>query len=257
MDRVAEGTYVELDNSQGIVSVVVLAEVGLHGSDTDGSHTLDLAVLAEEPKSQVDIVDRAVHEDSTGELGVRNEEATWVELVASLGAEDRWCTDIAIGCALVSIAVGGVEATREAANNFLVGEFLDGGVVGVDNRLGLLGEQDVNLGCFGIEKSSRRGKWLRKITHNLRAGTDRLLAKNVETTLNGLDGLLRMDGGSASNDNGLESLLLLQHLFIVLVDANISKFCLGGIQLSLDGRADSDQLGARGKIGEVASMAHS
>jgi hypothetical protein len=235
----------------------VLAEVGLHGSDTDGSHALDLAVLAEEPKSQVDIVDRAVHKYSTGELGVRNEEATWIELVASLGAEDRWCTDITVGCALVSIAVGGVEATREAANDFLVGEFLDGGVIGVDDRLGLLRERDVNLACLGVKKSSRRRNWLGKRTHNLRAGTDRLLAKNVETTLNGLDGLLRVDGGSASNDNGLESLLLLQHLSIVLVDANISKFRLRGIQLSLHRRADSDQLGARGEIGEVASMAHS
>lgn len=162
MDRVAEGTYVELDNPQSIVSVVVLAEVRLHGSDTDSCHALDLAVLAEEPKSQVDIVDRAVHKDSTGELSVRDEEATWVEFVASLGAEDRWCTNIAVGCASVSIAVGGIEATREAANDFLVGEFLDGGVVGVDNRLGLFRKQDINLACPGKEKSSRRGKWLGK-----------------------------------------------------------------------------------------------
>jgi hypothetical protein len=50
VDWLVGETYVELDNSQGIVSVIVLAEVGLHGSDTDSSHALDLAVFAEEPK---------------------------------------------------------------------------------------------------------------------------------------------------------------------------------------------------------------
>jgi hypothetical protein len=37
----------------------------------------------------------------------------------------------------VSVAVGGVEATAEAADDFLGGELFDRGVVGVDDGLGL------------------------------------------------------------------------------------------------------------------------
>lgn len=79
---------VELDDTESVVTVVVLAQIRLHGGDTNSCDALDLDVLAEEPKSQVNIVDGAVDEDTTGEFGVGNEETTWVELVTSLGAED-------------------------------------------------------------------------------------------------------------------------------------------------------------------------
>lgn len=111
----------------------MFSEIRLHGSNTDRSHTLNLAVLAEEPKSEINIVDRAVDKDSTREFGVRDEETTWIQLVAGLRPEDGWSTDIAISHASMSIAVGCVEAAREAANDLLVREFLDGGIVGVDD----------------------------------------------------------------------------------------------------------------------------
>ena len=115
----------------------MLAEIGLHGSNTNCSHALHLAVFAEEPKSKVDVVDRAVDEDTTGEFSVGNEEPTGVELVAGLRAEDRWSTDVTVDGATVSIAIGGIEATGETADDFLVGEFLDRGIIGVDDGLRL------------------------------------------------------------------------------------------------------------------------
>ena len=93
----------------------------------------------------------------------------------------------------MGIAVGSIETTREATNDLLVGEFLDRGSIGVDDGLRL------NEKILLVSESWRK---LRH-THNLRAGTDGLLAKNVETTLNGLDRLFGVDGSSAGNDNGL------------------------------------------------------
>lgn len=44
-------TYVEFNDSQSVVSVIMFAEIRLDGGNSDSSHTLNLAVLTEEPKS--------------------------------------------------------------------------------------------------------------------------------------------------------------------------------------------------------------
>lgn len=114
--KVRDLAVVELHQADRVVAVVVLAQVRLDGGDAHGGHGLDLAVLAEEPEREVDVVDRAVDEDPAGELRVRDEEAGRVELVAGLAAHhgrraDRPGLHFAEG-----VAVGGVEAPREPAH---------------------------------------------------------------------------------------------------------------------------------------------
>lgn len=75
-------------------------------------------------------------------------------------------------------------------------------------------------------------------------------------TLNGLDRLLGVYGRRAGNNNSLQTLLLIQHLVVALVGAHVRELLLRGIQLGLDGRADGDELGARGEGCEVAGVAH-
>lgn len=83
----------------------MLAQIRLHGCDTNGCDTLDLGLLAEEPQGQINIVDRAVNKDTTRELGIGHEEPTGIQLVTGLGSENRWDTNVA-GChAAVGIAV--------------------------------------------------------------------------------------------------------------------------------------------------------
>lgn len=115
----------------------MLAQIRLHSGNTNSSHALDLGLLTEEPQRKIDIVDTAVDEDAARELGVGDEETTGVQLVAGLRSEDGGCADVAGGHASVGVAVGGVESTTEAADDFLGGELFDGGVVGVDDGLGL------------------------------------------------------------------------------------------------------------------------
>jgi hypothetical protein len=91
--------------------------------------------LAEKPERQVNVVDVAVDENPAAELGVRDEEAGRVELVAGLRAEDGGPPDGAVGDAREGVAVGGVEAAGEAAEDLEVG--LCAG--GVEDGLGLGG----------------------------------------------------------------------------------------------------------------------
>lgn len=83
-------------------------------------------------------MDGAVDEDTTGELGVFDEETRGVELVAGLGAEDAGGADQAVVHLVEGVTVGGVEAAGETAHDFLVGELLNGFIFGVDDGLGLL-----------------------------------------------------------------------------------------------------------------------
>lgn len=92
--------------------------------------------------------------------------------------------------------------------------------------------------------------------YNLRTGTKRLLTENMVPTLNGLDSLLGMHSRRTSNNNSLQALLLIQHLVVVLVRAHARELLLRGVELGLHGRADGDELGARGEGCEVAGMAH-
>lgn len=77
-------THVELNNTQRVIAIIMLAQVRLHGRDPNGSHALNLSLFTEEPQRQIDIVDTAVNEDTTRELGVGHEETTGVQLVACL-----------------------------------------------------------------------------------------------------------------------------------------------------------------------------
>lgn len=78
------------------------------------------------------------------------------------------------------------------------------------------------------------------MTDNLRTRADRLLAENVQSTLDGLDGLFRVHGRGAGHDDRLQGLLLREHLLVVGVGAHAVEFLLGGVQLGLDGRADGN-----------------
>ena len=125
----------ELDDADAVVDVAVLAQVRLHGGDAEGSDRLDDRVLAEEPQGQVDVVDVAVDEDAAAELGVGDEEAGRVQLVAGLRAEDGGAADRACVASAPGVAVGGVEAAGEAAEDFEVRFCFRG----VDDGLGLWG----------------------------------------------------------------------------------------------------------------------
>jgi len=96
---------IKLDQTKCIVTVVVFSAAGLDCSDADSADALDTAVLAEEPKGQVDVLNRAVNENAAGELGVLDEETGRVEFVASLTSEDRRDTDHARTHFLERVAV--------------------------------------------------------------------------------------------------------------------------------------------------------
>lgn len=130
-------THVKLNNPQRIIAVIMLAQIRLHSRDPNRRHALDLAVLAKEPQRQVDVVDRAVHEDPARELRVRHEEPARIQLVARLRPEHRRRANVAACHAPVCVAVRGVEASREAADYFLSRVLLDGFAIGVDDGLGL------------------------------------------------------------------------------------------------------------------------
>lgn len=82
--RKGKEAYVEFNDSQRIITIIVLPQIGLHGRNTDSSHALHLGILTEEPQREIDIVNRAVDKDTAGELGVGNEEPARIELVACL-----------------------------------------------------------------------------------------------------------------------------------------------------------------------------
>ena len=63
-------------------------------------------------------MDRTIDEYTAGELGVGDEEAGWVELVAGLGAEDGGAADESAVHFLEGVPVGVVEASGESAHDF-------------------------------------------------------------------------------------------------------------------------------------------
>ena len=115
----------------------MLPQLRLHRRDAHGRDALDDAVLTHEPQGQVNVVDGAVHKDAAAELGVGHKEARGVELVARLRPEDGRAANLAVLDPTVGVPVRGVEPPREAAEDLLRGEPLDGPFVGVHNRLGL------------------------------------------------------------------------------------------------------------------------
>ena len=191
----------------------MLAQLGLHGGDADGRDGFDDGGLAEEPQAQVDVVDRAVDEDTAGEFGVGDEEAGRVEFVAGLRAEDRGSADG--GEFGVGITVRGVEAAGESAEDFLIGVGLEGGVVGVYHGLG-----------------------------DLFVGAEGLLAQDVEAFFDGGDGLRGMDDGGAGDDDAFEARVF-EHLVKVLVDGDAFKVLLGPFSFCRLGTAGCYEIGPR------------
>jgi len=68
----------KLHTPDSVVSVIVLAQVWLNGCNSARNNRLDCGVLPEKPTSQMNIVDRAVDKDTTGESGIRGKNAAWV-----------------------------------------------------------------------------------------------------------------------------------------------------------------------------------
>lgn len=183
-----EGSNIEFDNSNGIVTIVVLPQIGLHSCDAHSRNALHLAVLAEEPQRQVNIMNGAVDKDATAELSICNEKARRVELVSSLRPEDGRRANGARREAPVGVTVRGVKPPREAADDLLRRILLQGLVVRVDDGLG-----------------------------DLDAGAEGLLAQHVQALLDGLDGLLRVHRRCARHDDGLQRGLVPEQLVIVQV----------------------------------------
>lgn len=235
---------VELHQTDGVVAVVVLAQVGLNGSDTHCGHGLDLAILTEEPQSQVDVMDGAVHEDTTRELGVGDEEPGGVQLVAGLTAHDGGRTNSTSRHLVECVTVGGIEATGETAHHFQFG------LLGccVEDGLGLLRRDMLAALPEGIE-----GKEVG--TYDLDTGRQGLLAENVLASLNGLDGLFSVHGGRGSNDDGLQAFVL-QHVLIVLVgrDSVRTKVRPGPFQLRVVRSANGDEVCTGSTLQEVEGM---
>lgn len=128
---------IKLDETQSIVAIVVLSQARFDSRDANGSHALDATILSEEPQGQIDIVDRTVHKDAAGELCVFDKEPSRVELVARLASKHGRDADQSGAHLIVGVAVRGVEAAREPADDFLGRVSVEGGIVGVDYGLGL------------------------------------------------------------------------------------------------------------------------
>lgn len=136
-EQLSNASVIELDDSQRVIPVIVLAQLRRHSRDTNRSHRLDNRVLTKEPQRQINIVNRAVDEDSTRELRVFDKETAGIELVAGLRTEDTRATD-KTGLHLIEcIAVGGIEAATETADDLLRGVGFLGGAVSVDYCLAL------------------------------------------------------------------------------------------------------------------------
>ena len=125
--EVCDLAIVELNDTDTVVDVAVLGEIGLESCDTEGNDGLDLGkvlavgVGAEVPQSKVDVVDVAVDEDTARELGVLDEEARGVVLVTCLGAEDGRSANVTRLDESIGVAVGSVKAAGETTHDLDVG----------------------------------------------------------------------------------------------------------------------------------------
>ena len=136
-EQLGNTAVIELDDSQRIIPVIVLAQLRRHSRDTNRGNGLDNRVLTKKPQRQINVMDRAVDEDSTRELRVFDKETARIELVAGLRTEDARATD-KTGLHLIEcITVGGIEAATETADDLLRGVGFLGGAVSVDYCLAL------------------------------------------------------------------------------------------------------------------------
>ena len=100
-----------------MVDIFELPQLGLHGGDADSGDAPYDDVLAEEPKSEANVMDVAVDKDVAGKLGVGNVKAGGTELIADLGAEDGGSSDGAGVHVVEGISEGCVEPVGETAHD--------------------------------------------------------------------------------------------------------------------------------------------
>lgn len=243
-EQLGNTAVIELDDSQRIIPVIVLAQLRRHSRDTNRGNGLDNRVLTKKPQRQINVMDRAVDEDTTRELRVFDKETARIELVAGLRTEDARATD-KTGLHLIEcITVGGIEAATETADDLLRGVGFLGGAVSVDYCLTLFSVRLLpSIGCYqSID------------TYLLHSSTQWLLAKDVQALVDSLDGLLSMHTGGRSDNDRLQRWLRAQHLIVVEVRPGSLKVCLSPIELLLLGRRDRNDLGARGEIIEMQGV---
>lgn len=246
---------VELDHRDGVVAVVVATQSGACRRDAHRAQALDrhrtAVLVAEEPECQVDVMDGAVDEDAARQLGITDEEAGPVQLVARLRAEDDRLTDYSGPHLGVRVAVGGVKAAREAADCFLGRVPFQGLAVGRTDGLGLKGEERMSesRGCWGVLGTRQR-------TYDFNAGAQRLLAEDMETHLDGSDGLLGVDGGGTCDNDCLETFCFLfsQHLVVVFVQSDSLEGLRRPGPLFVVRRRGCHEVGSRSQVVEVLGV---
>ena len=93
-------------------------------------------------------------------------------------------------------------------------------------------------------------------TYFVNIDTEWLLTQNVQSTTDGLDGLLGMYTSSGCDHHSLQTvgLLLFKHLIVVEVSASATKVFFGPVQLMLHRRRSGDNFGARSESIEVVSV---
>lgn len=118
--KVRDLSVVELHDPHGVVVIVVLLQIGLHGGDAVRGDAFRDDLVPEEPQRQIDVVDGHVDEHAARPRGVLDEEAGGVVFVAGLAAKDGGSADQTPVDLFVRVAVGVVEAAGKAAHYFEV-----------------------------------------------------------------------------------------------------------------------------------------
>ena len=129
----------KLDCGNRIVSVVARFQSWVDSTNTHGLQALDLPGLTQEPEHQINVVNRAVHEDATACLRILEKEIRGIVHIRSLRSEQNRSSELSSFDSVVSLAVRCVEATGEATHHFLVGVNLEGLLVGIEDGLSLKG----------------------------------------------------------------------------------------------------------------------
>lgn len=219
---------VELHDAHRIVAVVVLSQLRRYSGDAYSTHRLDDAVLAEKPQRQINVVDTAIDENPTRELGVGNKEARWVEFIASLAPDDRWPANKPTFHLLICIPIAGIEPARKPTDDFLSGVLL-------------------------LALSICSADTLR----NFNTRTQRLLTEDMQSQLDGFDGLLGVHSCGGRDNHSLQTFrdLFAQHLIVGEISAHAVKVSSYPCQLRLLWGGSGDELSARGELVEMLCVA--
>lgn len=133
---------IKLDDAHRIIAIVARTQLRLEGRNphrADRFYQQCVFTLAEKPQRKIDIVDAAIDENPPGGGGLPDQSPGFrsrrrrVQLVARLRAKHTRVADHPRADLCVCIAIRGVEAAREAAEDFLRGILLERAVVGVED----------------------------------------------------------------------------------------------------------------------------